>query len=473
MKLSLSLRLTLTLGFYSILETLAKDDDVSRRTSILDEERVIFRPIILKGPEDVGSGHTSIIHNLQQRMEKNPPKSHEEYLRAISLATSEHLCDPFDISCNKKVMENTMNLKVGPQGDATSGIQHLKLNVLPENFDDAVMKSLEKLFFTSSLADLDEEPLDVLMIMNKDYEELKNNDEVENEGHRMIGLMAYAVGMESAKQWHEIFNNQESPFYRFVTDINNAKQHRRNQQLSDLIGPVLGSAGAIAENVAIMAGNVAEGGGGGGSATITGVPEVSSIVNSVGAGNGGGVSVTGVPDVPDGLGGVTEGISTIANSIGIGNIGVPSLDQEQINSFLEDPENLDIDYTKLLEADIIGASSAAIVGTFDLIGGDKSRDSSSVLGTTLEQATISSAKQIAIELMPPKPELCLFPGTALCAKKDDKDDNNEEPSLDVEIDQNNPQNCKHPNSPYCNKTIPGPGDTVVPNGCLFPDSIHC
>lgn len=386
------------------------------------------RHVILNSPEDVGAGHTKVIHNLQLRLMQKLPSNKNEYLREVSLAMSEHICDPFDVSCNRRVMENIMNLKVGPQGEAKSGFEHLEMNLLRKDFDPIVMKSLEKLFFAISLADLNEDPTDVLHLLRRNYEDLKYGKEVTNEKDRMLGLLSYSVGMESTKQWHEIFNDEENPFSRMRKAFHGENVRKRNLQIfTNPLNPL----------------------------------NPDSPLNPINTGSGLGSGPIDTTLIP------TDGTGT-----GLGG----SL----------------INFGDLLEADVIGVTAGLISSGFDLIVGDNS----SFLGTTLEQASLSSANQIIGDLTPENPADCLFPGTILCPDNNNTTDNNclfpnlnpfcdqtttttttnntdGSATSEAAVNQDNPQNCLFPNSPFCNTTVPNPDDAVEDNGCLFPNSPFC
>jgi len=340
-------------------------------------------------------GHTRIIQSIQERMENNPPKTKSQYLQAIGLAAGELLCEKDDIDCQKRIMRTTIHLPVGPQGKAESGIHHLKLNVLPKSFDPAVFKSLEKLFFTSSLADLKEDPVQILRIMHEDFEDLKHNEDVTNEKDRMIGLVFYTVGMESAKQWHSIFNDGENPYVQLYNRLKPKRRKARFLQLGNLIGNV----------VAGVAGNTEIG---------------QQVVDS-----------------------------SVGQSLGIGS-SVPNV-QGTIEA--------DVNYTELLEADLIGVSAGLITGGF----GAAQENESDIFNAVLEQASLASAKQVVNTFSPPEPDAsgdsCIL--GIFCSQS----------SIDEDLD--NPQGCKHPNSPYCNTTKPNPGDPVNPGGCIFDSSEFC
>jgi len=407
MKLKIPLLQFITLYFvllHTASSTQYSKEDVDR---IAAEYKA--RILVLTSPEDVGSGHTKIIHNLQLRMEKKLPTSKTEYLRELSLAMSEHVCDPFDVFCNGRVMKNTMDIKVGPQGDAISGFEHLKMNVLPEDFDPIVLKSLEKLFVLISLADLEEDPTDVLNLMKQDFDKLKHSEDVINDEDRIVGLLSYSVGMESTKQWHQIFNDAENPFYRFLISNEEERRQRNLQIFNNPLNPL--------SNLPIV-----------GNPTST---PADPLIPSTGTGAG-------------------------------------------------------IDFGNLLEADVIGASSGIIMGSFDVITGD----GVPILSSTLEQASLASAKQVVGDLTPSLPEDCLFPGTILCPEGNAIDNPNNcifpnSPSCNSTtgtngfnndgnpIDPNNPQNCAFPDSPYCNTTSPNLNDSTQGNGCLYPGSVFC
>lgn len=369
----------------------------------------LSRHIIPSTPEDVGIGHTSVIQNLNLRIEQILPNTRTEYLRQVSLAMSEHICHPFDFECNRNVMKRTSTLhldyKVSPE---MSMLEHVTQNVLPTDFDPKAKEYLTQLYQHISRIDLNEDPTPILHQMNLDLQELKYNDEIENEQHRLVGSVAYSVGMESAKQWHEIFNDPTNAFYRFVIAQKHQRQNKnknekqRNLQLDSLINLGLDLAG-----------------GAGG--------EIGDITDLLALATGN--ADTFIPD--------------------------PLLPNTEVD--------LDIDFNELLEMDVTGAATGVIETGFATVTGGQT----SVLTNVLAEAALASAIQIVEDLtLGPEDEEanedCLFDGTELC---------NEENFTPGGPD--NPQNCPFPDSPFCNTTTPNPGDAVTVNGCLYPNSPWC
>jgi len=185
----------------------------------------------LTQPEDVGMGHTKIIQDLQQLMIHDPPTNRIEYLRHLGLAMVQNMCEPNNVQCMRKLVKNTLQRNI----KYDNGLEYISQNLAGKvgGLDSTVLDSMEKLFYSLSLASFNENPRDILRVMNRDLEELKVNSEVKNEQHRTIGLIAYSVGMESTKQWHEIFNDSSGPIPKLMAFMW-GKKHSRNLQNLDL-----------------------------------------------------------------------------------------------------------------------------------------------------------------------------------------------------------------------------------------------
>jgi len=364
-------------------------------------------------PEDVGHGHSQIIHDLQEQLAKKQPANGREYLQFISLIMMEHFCKLDSLQCNKNMAELTTSITLGPQGNVSSGYEHVSMNLLPEDFDPQVLTSLKKLFDTISMAELHENPENILIILNEEFEDLKNSENAIDEDHRLVGLLTYSVGMESLKQWYEVLNDKTNPFYQMLLLLSPRK--KRYLQTEALLN---------------------------------------------------------------------------------------SLTDEAIEQ---------IDFIRLIEADMIGAAAGAIAAVFDSSG--------DILSNALTQASLASLKQVANEIVPdvtgclfPESQLCnptgnpqgpdnpnnpdgncLFPNWSICIPFGNNGSENTDPDILNGPDSNNgnnPTDTSNPNednnanngnnptdtsNPNENNDTEGPGNSILPEitGCLFPNSESC
>jgi len=183
-------------------------------------------------PEDVGMGHTKVIQDLHQRMRDKPPLNGDEYMIHMIEAVVEYMCKPMTRECVEDILSTTDAIDMSYQ----NGYAHLTNNILSDDFDEEVLSSIENLFFSVGLLEWDESPEEILNVMYKNFENLRDNTEVENEHHRLVGLVAYSVGMESAKQWHEIFNDDENQFHKLIhAHHENSRRNLQAQALGDLL----------------------------------------------------------------------------------------------------------------------------------------------------------------------------------------------------------------------------------------------
>jgi len=184
--------------------------------------------IQLSSPEHVGAAHYQIIHNLQEAMRENAPQNHTEYLYAISIEMRKAACHENDIVCNSRIVQKTIELQPGiPNREAEQEID--MLSHLPENLDQEVANMIQDLMTSTELAKLDK-PSEIVLYMNKNLDRLMHNEDVLNEEHRAIGLIAHSVGMESAKQWAEILNDPENPFNTITIGSKKDNHNRKLQQ---------------------------------------------------------------------------------------------------------------------------------------------------------------------------------------------------------------------------------------------------
>ena len=194
----------------------------------------------LAHPKDVGSGHTQIIVDLQNRIEQHQPRNKDEYLNHLSITMVNHLCNPSDAKCKSYLEKKTANLECGPKGDAKDGFEHVSLNVFPKDFDPYVLESFEVLFHSVAITDLKTKPTEIVKLMDLYFQDLKRNENILNEDHRQIGLVAYSVAMESTKQWFEILNDQNNAFYQFLlltyTDSMNGRKLQDLTSVIDFVG---------------------------------------------------------------------------------------------------------------------------------------------------------------------------------------------------------------------------------------------
>jgi len=186
--------------------------------------------LVLSSPEDIGQGHSRIIHNLQESFQRNLPKNNAEYLRAVYMEVGDNVCDLEDHQCYyrvaKRTIRNTNNIskKEGTTNSYTR-VQHL----LPKDFDPEALKSMNKLMSTKATV---KEVSNAVHRMYQDMQNLRNNKVVKNENHRNVVLIAYSVGMESAKQWAEILRDPKDPFNNMMDDEKG--RSRRRLQFDDL-----------------------------------------------------------------------------------------------------------------------------------------------------------------------------------------------------------------------------------------------
>jgi len=184
-------------------------------------------------PEDVGMAHTEVIHDLHQRMREQPPSNKDEYLDHMLDAIVDYMCDPVTEQCIDRIFETFDNIDM----TYSSGFEHVSKNLVPKDFDAIVLDSMEKLFKSISLLSWDESPKEILEEMFVNFEDLRDNEEVEDDRHRMVGLVAYSVGMESAKQWHEILNEPDNQFHKLITIQKEINQRRLQDELLGGLSP--------------------------------------------------------------------------------------------------------------------------------------------------------------------------------------------------------------------------------------------
>lgn len=82
--------------------------------------------------------------------------------------------------------------------------------MMQQGIDPTIVDLINDLFVTITLGGT--EPMaKVLALMNKNMETIKNTNATQIQ--KDIGTIAYSIGMESFKQWYEIFNDKTSAFH--------------------------------------------------------------------------------------------------------------------------------------------------------------------------------------------------------------------------------------------------------------------
>ena len=202
-------------------------------SSSISRRPILEAELSSSDPRNVGLSHTKIIQKLERRMRDKPPQSHEEYLHAISLEMREHLCESTDPVCNARIVDKTIHMIPGPKDGFEDGWEYAQ-SILPDGFDPIVLTHMEDLFFSLSLTGTDRENVrDVLAFLHSNYEKLSLDENVISEDDRQIGLVAYSVGIESTKQWHEIMSDKKSPYHNLLLTV---KQEQIRLKKDDVQG---------------------------------------------------------------------------------------------------------------------------------------------------------------------------------------------------------------------------------------------
>ena len=185
--------------------------------------------IELSSPEHVGLAHTQIIQNLEQIFHEKLPQNDLQYLHAISLEMRRAACLETDVSCNSNIVRRTIEIEPGPPpGKKAHDLSYIQ-SILPREFDPEISTAIEDLLLSATLADFNN-PRDVLKYMNSNMNRIKHSETIENEHHRMAGIIAYSVGIESAKQWAEILQDPENPFHKIRNKEHHKNDPHRNLQ---------------------------------------------------------------------------------------------------------------------------------------------------------------------------------------------------------------------------------------------------
>lgn len=293
----------------------------------------------LTTPEDVGLGHTQLIHELQKRMTEVPPTDYTDYLRHLASIVMEHLCHPTVVSCTQRIAQDATHSNYKFENGYDFFVE-----LMTEQYDSVALNSIHELFQHIGQLQLDQDPTLLLESMKNHFQQLQINSTITNETDRMVGLIAYSVGMESAREWHSILNKPTNPFRILSTSILQNQMQNHDRKLQD------------------------DGGGGGGVFSNI----VSGITGIVGGGGGG----------TDGGAGGGAGGGTDGGTDGAGTDGSISA--------------LGIDITKLVEVDVIGATAGAVSSAFDIA----LNRNVSLIEKTFEYAVLFSAREIIRQLTP-------------------------------------------------------------------------
>ena len=184
--------------------------------------------IFPSSPEDVGLAHTKVIHNLQHKFETKLPQNAMEYLHEVSLEMRKIACDENDAICNADIVKKIREIQPGLEQGVNERIEHVK-SILPNKFDPEVISILEDLYLGSKLAKI-KSAHHVLSFMNERLEDLRHSETISNDDHRLVGMLAYSVGIESTKQWAEVLSNPKNPFHLIPGD--NDSNNRKLQEMA-------------------------------------------------------------------------------------------------------------------------------------------------------------------------------------------------------------------------------------------------
>ena len=171
--------------------------------------------VVLNSAEDIGKTHYTIIDNLKLRFEKNLPKNSHEFMHALAEELKESLCDEGDYECEAMTYKHTlssMSLVEDINSSPVGPISHIKA-ALPDDFDFEVEMAIENtLDILSQLDELGHEK--VVQGMSFELRNLKESNTIFDEDHRIVGISAISVAIESTKQWVEIVNNPDHVFFK-------------------------------------------------------------------------------------------------------------------------------------------------------------------------------------------------------------------------------------------------------------------
>lgn len=209
--------------------------------------------MVLSHPEDVGAAHYTIIDNLKAKLENKLPRNSHEFMSVLAQELRESLCDEGDYECESMTYKHVISGmsfvgKINRSSDTTMSYIRAEL---PDDFDYEVDIAMENsIALLEEIHSMGHER--VIYGMNNEIQKLKNSDTIIDETHRLVGISAISVGIESTKQWMEVLNDPEHIFYKvpFVEfnamihhDRNKLHRHRRleDESVGEILGEVFGN----------------------------------------------------------------------------------------------------------------------------------------------------------------------------------------------------------------------------------------
>ena len=217
--------------------------------------------VVTTKPEDVGLSHYKIIDNLIMNMEQSVPNNSHEILEYLAFELRDSLCDEEDYQCESDVYREVLDGMEFVENTRThmTGYRHLK-SALSGDFDQESRWVIENALDILSELDLDNVDHEgVTNVLDYELEKLQQSTSITDEEHRMVGIIALSVGIESIRQWNEISNYPEHVFFRVLMNNPGNRRlgvsfgHRRLQDelarvvRSDVLGSTMGAVVEISD----------------------------------------------------------------------------------------------------------------------------------------------------------------------------------------------------------------------------------
>lgn len=231
-----------------------KEKSIPSTTEEIGSNKIQFSSV-----EDVGRIHYSVIDNLMNTFDGKTEilyLSHDDLLSALHDELYNSFCSQGDSECetdlhhqinhgrslvrsfnshSKAYFEDTELF------ETTSYSDHIHSYIrshLPEEFDPEVEKSLRSMITTLDLIgthtlnensensakhiNQDENTIpqkDIIHMLNEHMQVLKENESVQDESHRAVGVAALSVAIESTKQWMEVYSDPDHVFIQMCEQM--------------------------------------------------------------------------------------------------------------------------------------------------------------------------------------------------------------------------------------------------------------
>lgn len=154
--------------------------------------------------KDYGSVHTEAFNKLAELHGEKIPESEEEMVKQLteivsSFCGGDSKCEE---SCREKMNEHYIMHQSGESG----------IFELPDDFDEDVLDSLSSMFSVINTVTMKESVDDILNSLDDIEKEVEGNKKA-SEAHKAVALGGLSVAKESARLWHDVYNDKKHPLH--------------------------------------------------------------------------------------------------------------------------------------------------------------------------------------------------------------------------------------------------------------------